>query len=127
VVECYKEALSRRQVSSQPYAMTAMAIVIVIMIVIMMNVVQLPSGIIASDLYYKVGSFCEEMGKYDGALDFYMEARFLYNTASQPINVARTECAVAHIYHIKGRYQQAEHLFKDALAHFKKEKGMSTW
>lgn len=107
---------------------------------------KLPSGIIAADLYYKVGSFFEDMGKYDGAMvsslpwlihvqhrvyslcnivkDVYMESRFLYDKASQPINVARAECAVAHIYHLKGAYKQAQQLFKDALERFKKEKGM---
>jgi tetratricopeptide (TPR) repeat protein len=83
----------------------------------------MPSDVILSDLYYKVGSFLEDMGKYDGALSIYLEARFLYDKASQPINVARAECAVAHIYHLKGAYKQAQQLFKDALERFKKEKG----
>ncbi len=87
------------------------------------NVQSMPSDIILSDLYYKVGSFLEDMGKYDGALGIYLEARFLYDKASQPIYVARAECAVAHIYHLKGAYKQAQQLFKDALERFKKEKG----
>lgn len=83
------------------------------------------------------------MGKYDGAMvsqvtsshvisvnivvmqDIYMESRFLYDKASQPINVARAECAVAHIHHLRGAYKQAERLFNDALERFKKEKGKS--
>ncbi len=88
------------------------------------NVQSMPSDIILSDLYYKVGSFLEDMGKYDGALGIYLEARFLYDKASQPIHVARAECAVAHIYHLKGAYKQAQQLFKDALERFKKEKGI---
>jgi tetratricopeptide (TPR) repeat protein len=59
-----------------------------------------PSHVIVADLYYRVGQFLEDMGKYDGAEEVYGQTRFLYENNSQPIQVARVECSIARVYHL---------------------------
>jgi tetratricopeptide (TPR) repeat protein len=89
----------------------------------------------------------QDMGKYEGAGEVFKQTRFHYQNSSQPIEVARVECSLAHTYHLRvffysrcsfffffsnedffflqqqANYQEAEQLYKSALERFKKEKG----
>jgi len=82
-----------------------------------------PHGIIVGDLFYGVAHFFEEIGKYKGALQIYLRARNYYETSAQSLDIAKTDCAIANIYQIQARYSEAEHMFKEALSNYTREKG----
>lgn len=47
---------------------------------------QFPSEEVVADLFYQVGYFLEDFGKYEGAEQVYVKARYYYELSSQVKN-----------------------------------------
>mmetsp|Transcript_24246 Transcript_24246/g.26929 ORF Transcript_24246/g.26929 Transcript_24246/m.26929 type:complete len:1179 (+) Transcript_24246:885-4421(+) len=82
-----------------------------------------PTDVIAGDLYYEVGIFLEEMGKFDASRVILDRARYFYEVSSQTQDVARVDYALARILATKAQYGEAEKLLLKALELQKREHG----
>ncbi|KAF2077076.1 hypothetical protein CYY_001643, partial [Polysphondylium violaceum] len=81
------------------------------------------SGLVISDLWFRIGSFLEEMSQFEGAEAIYTKCRGLYNNNSQNVEAAKVDRAMGRMYHTMGKFEKSESTFKQALAIFTKEKG----
>ncbi|EGC30921.1 hypothetical protein DICPUDRAFT_58027 [Dictyostelium purpureum] len=81
------------------------------------------SGLVISDLWYRVASFMEEISQYDGSESFYTKCRELYVNNSQNLEAAKVDRAMGRMYLTKGQYEKSEAKFKAALAIYTKERG----
>ncbi|KAL6043085.1 actin [Balamuthia mandrillaris] len=82
-----------------------------------------PPDVLPADLHNRVARCLMDMGKYDAAMEVFLQTRFLYETNSQTLEVARVECSIAHLLHLKACYVEAEDMFRTSLERFRKEKG----
>ncbi|EGG14473.1 TPR repeat-containing protein [Cavenderia fasciculata] len=81
------------------------------------------TGLVISDILYRIASFLEELTQNEGAELLYQKARELYVNSSQNLEAAKVDRAMGHMYHVQGRYELAETKFRQALSIYTKERG----
>lgn len=84
---------------------------------------QFPSGEVVADIFFRVGSFLEDLGKFKGAEATFERARYYYELASQNLDVANLDLKLGTVLHTQAKYKEAEEHLKRALQIFIREKG----
>lgn len=84
---------------------------------------QFPSGEVVADIFFRVGTFLEDLGKLKGAESILTRARYYYELASQNLDVAKLDLRLGIVLHSQARYKEAEEHFRRSLQIFIREKG----
>eukprot|EP01114_Cavostelium_apophysatum_P020769 TRINITY_DN704_c1_g1_i1.p1 TRINITY_DN704_c1_g1~~TRINITY_DN704_c1_g1_i1.p1 ORF type:complete len:1493 (-),score=434.68 TRINITY_DN704_c1_g1_i1:288-4766(-) len=84
---------------------------------------QFPSGEVVADVFYRVGYFLEEIGKFDGAAAVYTKARYHYEASTQNLEVANMDYVLGRVLLAQARYREAEERLKSAMKVYAREKG----
>jgi tetratricopeptide (TPR) repeat protein len=84
---------------------------------------KFPHGVIVGDLFYKVGNFFEEIGKYEGSVEIYQKARHHFEASAQNLRVAKMEYTIARVLLLQAKYVESEILLQRSLSIVIREKG----
>ena len=58
-----------------------------------------------ADLFYRVGYFLEDIGKYNGAEQIYTKAKYYYQLQSQNLDVAKMDYSIGRVLLAQVSYQ----------------------
>ncbi|EAL63771.1 TPR repeat-containing protein [Dictyostelium discoideum AX4] len=81
------------------------------------------SGLVISDVWFRVASFLEELSQFDGAEVLYNKCRELYINNSQNIEAAKVDRAMGRMYLTMGQNDKSDSKFRLALSIYTKERG----
>jgi hypothetical protein len=82
-----------------------------------------PADMIRADVYFKIGTFFEEIARFEGAEKAFKEAMVHYRNAAQNLEVARANSALARLYITTSKFELAEQLLNDTLEVYNREHG----
>lgn len=80
-------------------------------------------GTMTSDLIFRVGSFLEDLAKYDGAEEVIANARRHYSNESQTLDVAKCDYTLGRVLYKLARYVDCERKLLESKELFIKEQG----
>ncbi|KAK5578408.1 hypothetical protein RB653_008079 [Dictyostelium firmibasis] len=81
------------------------------------------SGLVISDVWFRVASFLEELSQFEGSEVLYNKCRELYINNSQNIEAAKVDRAMGRMYLTMGQNDKSDSKFRLALSIYTKEKG----